>query len=51
MAGPVRFADSRVKPGFFHQFELQNIDEETNRSVMVMNDESDGFQLRHLPVS
>jgi hypothetical protein len=35
----------------FHQFELQNIDEETNRSVLVVNHESDAFQLRHLPVS
>ena len=35
----------------FHQFELQNIDEETNRSVIVVNDESDEFQLRHLHVS
>lgn len=35
----------------FHQFELQNIDEDTNRRVMVVNDESDEFQLRHLPVS
>lgn len=32
----------------FHQFELQKIDEETNRSVIVVNDESDEFQLRHL---
>jgi hypothetical protein len=51
VAGPVRFADSRVQPGFFHRFELQNIDEETHRSVTVVNDESDEFQLRHLPVS
>jgi hypothetical protein len=35
----------------FHQFELQNIDEETNRSVIVVNDESEEFQLRHLHVS
>jgi hypothetical protein len=35
----------------FHQFELQNIDEETNRSVIAVNDESDEFQLRHLHVS
>jgi hypothetical protein len=34
----------------FH-FELQNIDDETNRSVIVVNDESDEFQLKHLPVS
>ena len=37
-----------------HQFppiRLQNIDEETNRSVIVVNDESDEFQLRHLHVS
>jgi hypothetical protein len=35
----------------FHQFKLENIDEETNRSVTVVNDESDECQLRHLHVS
>ena len=49
--GPVgrrRFGERRR---VCRQFELQNIDEETNRSVIVVNDESDEFQLRHLPVS
>jgi hypothetical protein len=40
-----------VKAKGFPPIRLQNLDEERNRSVIVVNDEGDEFQLRHLPVS
>ena len=48
---PVGTRPVRLRIDHAFVFELQNIDEETNRGVMVVNDESDEFQLKHLPVS